>query len=421
MTKRLNISSGHIRNLFASVILTIPILALSACTSAQSPQGEAVSSPFQQAAPLAASPSQESVISLGTWGDVRDNRAVQVSSSEIGTTISAATFSAKEVAQKDGKLVVVYVTLKNTGKESGDLDWSGFQLIDSQGRKYDDLEDWEDTTVFNQWLKEHNLGESSDQLFPGATVKTAKAFRVAPDASNIKLLVNEVLFETESNPAITSAAATPTSTDASAKKSPQPTIGATPSASPTPAVSQASSRTVQAKDGSANLRSSPSTEVSVVSKVPNGTAVKILSEKTNSSGQLWYEVEVDGKVGWLYSELLGSADSQCSSLPQVDPWALESPISLGANNASPYYQHVVLAGNAQQVNTFLGCYNLHIKSRADYSSAYKLWAACQEIVRPGGGQDNQTVCIALDESGKSLDEKIFSATYAETVAQKIFR
>lgn len=68
--------------------------------------------------------------------------------------------------------------------------------------------------------------------------------------------------------------------------------------------SSTNNRVVQAGDGYANLRSYPSTEVEVLAKIPNGTYVTILKEETNSTGQVWYKVQVDGKVGWLYSELL---------------------------------------------------------------------------------------------------------------------
>ena len=65
-----------------------------------------------------------------------------------------------------------------------------------------------------------------------------------------------------------------------------------------------STRIVQAGEGYANLRNEPSTEIASLQQVPNGTSVNILSEQTNSSGQLWYKVEVNDQVGWIYSELL---------------------------------------------------------------------------------------------------------------------
>ncbi|QLE59675.1 SH3 domain-containing protein [Nostoc sp. TCL26-01] len=68
--------------------------------------------------------------------------------------------------------------------------------------------------------------------------------------------------------------------------------------------SSTDNRVVQAGDGYANLRSYPSTEVEVLAKIPNGTSVTILSEETNSAGQVWYKVQVDDKIGWLYSGLV---------------------------------------------------------------------------------------------------------------------
>lgn len=63
-------------------------------------------------------------------------------------------------------------------------------------------------------------------------------------------------------------------------------------------------RTVNAGEGYANLRSSPSTETSTVAQVQNGTNVKIIEQKQNSAGQLWFKVSVNGQVGWIYSGLL---------------------------------------------------------------------------------------------------------------------
>lgn len=72
--------------------------------------------------------------------------------------------------------------------------WSRFQLLDSQGRKYAELEDFEESMSINMWLKAQGLEEAGNQMFPGATAKTAKVFRVAPDASGMKLAINNTLF-----------------------------------------------------------------------------------------------------------------------------------------------------------------------------------------------------------------------------------
>jgi uncharacterized protein YgiM (DUF1202 family) len=79
-----------------------------------------------------------------------------------------------------------------------------------------------------------------------------------------------------------------------------------------------STKFIKASDGHANMRSRPSTEVAVLSKISNGTSVEVIGETTNSSGQRWYEVNVNGQTGWIFSELLESNDSPTenpSSIP----------------------------------------------------------------------------------------------------------
>lgn len=94
------------------------------------------------------------------------------------------------VEAKGGQLVVLYLKLKNIGQESGDMMWTKFQVIDDQGRKYDAIKDFKETLSIDMWLKEHSLEQFSSQMFPGETIETAKVFRVAPDASELKLIVN---------------------------------------------------------------------------------------------------------------------------------------------------------------------------------------------------------------------------------------
>ncbi len=61
---------------------------------------------------------------------------------------------------------------------------------------------------------------------------------------------------------------------------------------------------VQAGDGYANLRSLPSTETTILAKIPNGTPVTILGKEMNSSNQLWYQVQINGRIGWIFSGLI---------------------------------------------------------------------------------------------------------------------
>lgn len=114
------------------------------------------------------------------------------------------------------------------------------------------------------------------------------------------------------------------------------------------------------------------------------------------------------------------ATADCSKIPKVDPWQLPKPVLMGNAKASYYYQGVVLAGDSEKVQAFLSCYDLTTKWRVDYSSARPIWAACQEIMGPGGPRGSQTVCVALDEKGRAADDRIFSKEYSWKVAEKVF-
>ena len=76
--------------------------------------------------------------------------------------------------------------------------WSQFQLVDSEGKKYDDIEDFTEMMTVNMWAKNNGLAETGDQLFPGGTANSALVFRVAPNASGLRLVVNnDKLFNIE--------------------------------------------------------------------------------------------------------------------------------------------------------------------------------------------------------------------------------
>ncbi len=107
-----------------------------------------------------------------------------------------------------------------------------------------------------------------------------------------------------------------------------------------------------------------------------------------------------------------------ASVPKVaDPWKLPKAVLMGNAKASYYYKGVVLAGDSRYVSDFLDCYNLTTKFRSNYSSVRPIWAACIEVGQAGDG--GQTVCVAVDRNGEAADDRIFSAEYAETVAETV--
>ncbi len=124
--------------------------------------------------------------------NVRSDRAVKVDRIQTFDRIVADNTFASPIEGKGGKLIVVYLTLKNTGDESGNMAWSRFQLKDREGRKYDEIDNFMTKGV---WLKEQGLDRDNEQIFPGGTAQTAKIFRVANDASKLKLAVNLTTFK----------------------------------------------------------------------------------------------------------------------------------------------------------------------------------------------------------------------------------
>ena len=239
--------------------------------------------------------SQAQVVAVGTFGDVKSDRALRVNRSEILDSIQTSN-SYKVIESKGGKLVAVYLTVRNTGNESGNMFWTQFKLRDSQGRLFDDLEDFEETFIISMWAKEQGLEDAGNQLFPGGTANVVQVFRISPDAKGMQLLSDNQVFEIGLE------------TGSMGGESSYSEPGSTnlASTSPSESVNQPAStnRVVQAKDGYANFRSQPSTEVGSMMMVPNGTAIAIIGEQTNSAGQLWYKVDVNGQVGWIYSELI---------------------------------------------------------------------------------------------------------------------
>lgn len=133
----------------------------------------------------------QNAVSLGTEINVRSDRSIKVTNSKSYSRISMNNpYMDMSVKPRGGKLIGVFVTVKNTGRQSGNLFWSTFQLTDNQGRIYDSIQDIEDMVVINMWANEQGYDDLLSQLFPGGTADVVIVFRVAPDAENLRLIAN---------------------------------------------------------------------------------------------------------------------------------------------------------------------------------------------------------------------------------------
>lgn len=134
----------------------------------------------------------KAVIPLGTENSVRPDRSITVNSSNVVDVIAPQFLT--PVEGKGGQLIAVYITVKNTGSESGNMAFSTFKLQDSQGRSFDEIADFEETVSIGSWASSQGLDDSSSQIFPGGELKIVKVFRVSPDAEELALIVNDSSF-----------------------------------------------------------------------------------------------------------------------------------------------------------------------------------------------------------------------------------
>lgn len=131
-------------------------------------------------------------VPMGTSASVRDDRVIAVTDARLYDYLSANNQFAPSISAEGGKLLVVYMTIKNTGKESGDMAWSIFKVEDEAGNTYRELRG--ESFALSMWADERGLGDSDDQLFPDQSKRIAKVFRVKTRAAGLKLAVNNHKF-----------------------------------------------------------------------------------------------------------------------------------------------------------------------------------------------------------------------------------
>jgi hypothetical protein len=92
---------------------------------------------------------------------------------------------------------------------------------------------------------------------------------------------------------------------------------------------------VEAGDGVANLRSGPSTEVDVLSQLPNGNRVQVRAQVTNADNQIWCELAAP-QQGWIFSGLLRRAGENTArqSVELRDPGPSPAPMTVQAPSSS---------------------------------------------------------------------------------------
>ena len=175
----------------ARPIALLLAIALTACGTPPPPATDS------SAPPEAATQPADTPIAIGTATAVRDDREITVTSSERTDSLTPANEFSQPIEPKGGQLVIVRMSVANTGSESGNMMFSQFKLEDSQGRKFDEISDFNELASFAMWAQEQGLDDTNADIFPGGTFQVAKIFRVAPDAEGLVLVVNNSQFAIE--------------------------------------------------------------------------------------------------------------------------------------------------------------------------------------------------------------------------------
>lgn len=131
-------------------------------------------------------------VPMGVSAPVKGDRVVTVTDARLHEYLKADNSLASPIAGDGGQILVVYMTIENTGKESGDMAWTLFRVEDSNGNKYSELRDG--YLTLSIWRSERGLGDSDDQLFPGQVKRVAKVFRVSRNAPGMKLVAGSYKF-----------------------------------------------------------------------------------------------------------------------------------------------------------------------------------------------------------------------------------
>jgi hypothetical protein len=170
-------------------------LLLPACSAppATPPADDVSEGSATDATPKAEADGTADIVPLNTATTVRDDREITITQSEIVESLQGNQLT-QPIEAKGGKLIIVYMTIANTGSESGNMMFSQFKLTDDQGRSYEAITDFNDLTTFAVWTQAKGLDDTNADIFPGGQFNIAKIFRVATDAENLTMEVNGTRF-----------------------------------------------------------------------------------------------------------------------------------------------------------------------------------------------------------------------------------
>lgn len=138
----------------------------------------------------------------GSLITVQDGLSLRVNGSDSRDSIrlNKTYFTRFVEAGTDSKLVVVYVTLRNTGNKPKRLAALDMRLRDNQGSLFERVQTIHEEFMIGLWAEERGLFNPRHPIPPDTSVETIKVFRVMSDAQRWEMLVDNRVFAINPNP-----------------------------------------------------------------------------------------------------------------------------------------------------------------------------------------------------------------------------
>lgn len=166
-----------------------------------------------------------------------------------------------------------------------------------------------------------------------------------------------------------------------------------------------------------NVREYPSSDYSLLETLPTGTSLHVTGLYKNAYGNLWYQIEHNGKTGYVYATDIEVKDylyndiaiknvSMASNLDLGKGYYIQGDLSSKYNNLATVYAKVYSGENTQETPTLTSSYSPNSKE-------YSLYKSEVDYGLTFGSQPKGYYTYEV-----SVDAKNYYATDATTLASK---
>ncbi|WP_165571488.1 N-acetylmuramoyl-L-alanine amidase [Cytobacillus praedii] len=108
-------------------------------------------------------------------------------------------------------------------------------------------------------------------------------------------------------------------------------------------------------ENNVNVRKGATTSYQVVTKLSKNTVVKVIDSFTNSTGELWYRIEVGSVKGWVIQDYVAPSNDDKPAPPSTEVktiYAAKAPVRKGATNSYSIVSYVYQNQKVTIIDTF---------------------------------------------------------------------